>query len=337
MNIAKNHSLKQLNTFGIEAHAEQFATIHSPDELVRLIQHRSLPIFILGGGSNLLLCDDLPWLVVHNQIKGIEIIRRFKNRVWVKIGGGENWHQFVLWALKNGLGGVENLSLIPGTVGASPVQNIGAYGVEIQDVFIRLEAIDLKTGKRKTFSKKACEFGYRASVFKSIYKGAYCITSVTLSLTSQHHKLHTSYGAIREELTKNNVPNPGIADISRAVIAIRSSKLPDPAELGNSGSFFKNPVVSQSHFAQIQASYPDMPFYRIDAESVKIPAAWLIQTCGWKGKRIGAVGSHHIQPLVLVNHGGASGREVKQFAMDLIASIEKKFGITLVPEVNLLP
>ena len=335
--ITKNHPLDQLNTFGIAGTASAFCEVSSESELLEAIQNAPLPIYTLGGGSNMLITKDLPWFVIHNCIMGKEVIRKFKNRAWVKIGGGENWHEVVQWTLSQDLGGIENLSLIPGTAGAAPVQNIGAYGVELKDVFVRLEAIHLQTGKKRTFNRTDCGFGYRDSVFKNELKGTYFITSVTLSLSLPPHRIKTSYGAIRAQLESAGVKSPTIQDVSKAVIAIRSSKLPDPAQIGNSGSFFKNPVVSASFFEALKERFPEAPSYVLPDDNVKVPAAWLIQSCGWKGKQKGRVGSYKNQPLVLVNHGGASGQELLDFAMEIIASVKSRFGIQLEPEVNILP
>jgi UDP-N-acetylmuramate dehydrogenase len=266
---------------------------------------------------------------------GQELSRRFSKSVYVRAGGGENWHDFVLWTIQNGWGGLENLSLIPGTVGAAPIQNIGAYGVELRDVFHQLKALDLQTGKLKTFRHKDCQFGYRDSIFKRELRGRYFITEVTFKL-SLFPKLNISYGAIRQELAAKNITNPGIRDVSNAVIAIRSSKLPDPAKIGNSGSFFKNPEFSNRVFTKIQKLYPDMPFYPVSEERTKIPAGWLIEQCGWKGKRVGETGCHKDQALVLVNYGKASGLEVWQHAVRVMESVKERFGISLEPEVNVM-
>jgi UDP-N-acetylmuramate dehydrogenase len=291
---------------------------------------------ILGGGSNLLLTKDVAGLVLHNAIQGIEIVRKFNNKVWVKVGSGVVWHEFVLWAVKNGLGGVENLSLIPGTVGASPVQNIGAYGVEIKDVFVKLEAVALETGKVQVFNKAQCQFGYRDSYFKKEGKGKYCITSVIFSLTQQNHRLHLSYGDITRTLEQMQVTKPGIAYISAAIIQIRSSKLPDPAKIGNCGSFFKNPEVDRSVLEAIKVNYPNVVSYDLPNGKVKIPAGWLIEQCGWKGKRVGNTGAYEKQALVLVNYGGATGAEVKALAYAIIDSVKTKFGVNLEAEVNIM-
>lgn len=329
-------SLLLYNTFGIEAYAQYYERIEHIADLQKALKTGIQPLMILGGGSNLLLTKDIEGLVLHNAIQGIEIVRKFKHKVWVKVGGGVVWHAFVLWAVKNGLGGVENLSLIPGTVGASPVQNIGAYGVEIKDVFVKLEAVSLETGKVQVFNKAQCQFGYRDSYFKKEGKGKYCITSVTFSLTQQNHRLHLSYGDITRTLEQMQVTKHGIAEISAAIIQIRSSKLPDPAKIGNCGSFFKNPEVDRNVLESIQVHYPNVVSYDLPNGKVKIPAGWLIEQCGWKGKRVGNTGAYEKQALVLVNYGGATGAEVKALAYAIIDSVKTKFGVNLEAEVNIL-
>lgn len=337
MHIAENFSLQPFNTFGLDAKADHYAAAGSVSELQALLRSGIQPVRILGGGSNVLLTGDLPGLTIRNTMRGIEIVRRFKNKVWVKAGAGENWHDLVLWTLFKNLGGLENLSLIPGTVGASPVQNIGAYGVELKDVFVSLEAVELAGGAIRKFNKKDCRFGYRDSVFKGALKGRYCITSVTFSLTTHHHRLHLDYGDIRRQLETLGIQSPGIADISKAVIAIRSSKLPDPAKIGNSGSFFKNPELDAAVLERIRQTHPNVPHFPLPDGRVKIPAGWLIEQCGWKGKRVGNTGSYEKQALVLVNHGGATGAEVKALAFAIIESVKQQFQVHLEPEVNLWP
>ena len=336
MEFQHNFSLKNHNTFGIDAKAELFASVSSLKELQAVLRQRIQPILVLGGGSNLLLTQDVRGLVLKNDIQGIQVIRGFKNKVWVEVGGGVGWHEFVTWAVENDYGGVENLSLIPGTVGAAPVQNIGAYGVELKDVFVRLSAVSLETGVSKTFSNKQCQFGYRDSIFKREAKGQYCISSVVFSLTKHQHQLNLSYGDILKTLESNDVQQPTSQDISQAVVQIRRSKLPDPAQIGNCGSFFKNPETGRSVLERIQQEYPQMPHYDLPDGRVKIPAGWLIEQCGWKGKRVGNTGSYEKQALVLVNYGGATGAEVQQLAWDIIASVEARFGIRLEAEVNMI-
>jgi UDP-N-acetylmuramate dehydrogenase len=336
MKIRKNVSLLPYNTFGISAQAAYFAEVHNLNDLLPALRSGIRPVFVLGGGSNVLFTRDPEGLVLKNSIRGIEVVRRFKNKIWLKIGSGEVWHDFVLWAVQNGYGGVENLSLIPGSMGAAPVQNIGAYGVEFKDVFVGLRAIELATGKLRHFSRADCLFGYRDSFFKKDGKGKYCITSVTLSLTTNNHRINISYGDLRKTLEDSGISQPTIADVSRAVIHIRSSKLPDPAKIGNCGSFFKNPETDRAVLERIRLTHPQAPHFDLPDGRVKIPAGWLIEQCGWKGKRVGNTGCYEKQALVLVNHGGATGEEVKNLAFAIIDSVEKKFGLRLEPEVNIL-
>lgn len=336
MVILKHYSLIKYNTFGLAAKAENLIKVKSIAHLKAALKLDYQPIFLLGGGSNMLLTKDINGLVLKNEIKGIEIIKENKDSVIIKVGGGENWHQLVLWSIKNNYGGIENLSLIPGTVGASPIQNIGAYGVELKDVFEKLEAISLDTKRKKTFNKADCQFGYRESIFKKKLKGKYFISTVYLKLSKGKHQLHKEYGAIKNTLVEKGIDQPTIKDISDAVIAIRSSKLPDPAELGNSGSFFKNPEISSSHFEKLAKGFPNIVYYDLPNGKVKVPAGWLIEQCGWKGKKIGNTGAHAKQALVLVNYGGATGTEVKNVAYQIIDSVKEKFGISLNPEVNII-
>ena len=287
MQIQKNISLKNYNTFGIEVKAKQFIEINSSDELHALIAVTK-EFFILSGGSNLLLTKDIEKLVIHLNTKGIEILTEMQNEneVFVKVSAGENWHEFVVWCINHNFGGIENMSLIPGNVGTSPIQNIGAYGIELKDTMYELEALEIATGELKSFSNAQCEFGYRNSVFKNKLKGKLIITYVTFKLSTKKHQLNSSYGAIQLELEKNNVANPTIKDISNAVVAIRQSKLPDPKVLGNSGSFFKNPVILKHQFRQLQHKFPEVPHYVVSETEVKVPAGWLVEQCGFKGKRL---------------------------------------------------
>lgn len=332
--ISHNVSLKTHNTFGINAKAQSFIEVFSVDELTAVLHENNEPIFILGGGSNLLLRKDVEGLIIKNQIFGKRIIEETDNHVLVEIGGGENWHEFVLWTLKNGWSGVENLSLIPGTVGASPIQNIGAYGVELKDVFESLQALDLQILEAVIFSKEDCKFGYRDSIFKRDLKGKMFITKVNFQL-SKKHKTNIAYGAIQEVLNQKNIQNPTPKDVSNAVIEIRQSKLPDPAKLGNSGSFFKNPEIEKEQFLEVQKRFPNIVSYPLENGQIKVPAGWLIEQAGWKGKRIGDCGSHAKQALVLVNYGAATGAEIWGLAMSIQASVFKKFGIKITPEVNI--
>ncbi|MFN0176641.1 MAG: UDP-N-acetylmuramate dehydrogenase [Saprospiraceae bacterium] len=337
MKILQNVPLLPYNTFGLDVKARHFAECSSVDDLREALRTGIQPVFLLGGGSNVLITQDVQGLVLKNNLRGINVIREFKNKVWVEVGGGEVWHEFVLWAVAQGYGGVENLSLIPGTVGAAPIQNIGAYGVELKDVFVRLEALELASGKLKTFNHSACGFGYRDSVFKREEKGKWCITSVVFSLRKSPHKLNTSYGDISKTLETNGISTPSIADISRSVVQIRTSKLPDPAKIGNCGSFFKNPETDRSVLERILATHPQAPHFPLPDGRVKIPAGWLIEQCGWKGKRVGNTGCYERQALVLVNYGGATGAEVKNLANAIIESVEKAFGVRLEAEVNIWP
>ncbi|MCP3929083.1 MAG: UDP-N-acetylmuramate dehydrogenase [Bacteroidetes bacterium] len=336
MEFHKNYSLKPFNSFGIDVEAEAFIEVNRIDDLREiLLKYRGRKKYILGGGSNVLFTKDFDGLVIRNNIKGIKIERDYKNLCWVSAMGGENWHDFVLWSLQRKLGGLENLSLIPGTVGAAPIQNIGAYGVELKDVFIHLEAMDLSTGNVHIFKKDECEFGYRSSVFKNSEKGKFFITKVFFRL-SQNPSIHVKYGAIQTTLKEMGIDNPGIEDVSNAVIKIRESKLPDPEKIGNAGSFFKNPEISIGTFDRIKALYPEMPHYPLPNDRVKIPAGWLIEKCGWKGKRIGDAGCHIRQALILVNYGNASGQEIISFSKTIQKSVKEKFGIQLSREVNMV-
>ena len=317
----------------MDVKAACFIAIQSDTQLQQLLAHQKGPYFILGGGSNMLLTKDVNAMVLKNEIRERAIIREFKHSVYVAAGGGEDWHQFVLWCIGKGLGGIENLSLIPGTLGAAPIQNIGAYGVELKDVFHELEAVNLKTGQLEKFRNKDCNFGYRESIFKRKLKGKYFITRVILKL-SKTPKVNVSYGAIRQTLADMKVKKPTIKSVSKAVIYIRSTKLPDPAKIGNSGSFFKNPEISARQFKQLQKAYPQVPHYPLPNGRIKVPAGWLIEQCGWKGKRIGDAGCHEKQALVLVNHNKAKGKDILKLSEKIQASVKKTFDVVLVREVN---
>lgn len=337
MQIQHNFSLKKHNTFGIEAKAKEFVAIHSVDELKEVLSENiSKKKFILGGGSNMLLTKDIDALVIHIDIKGIQIVKETEDFVWVKANAGENWHEFVLWNIEHNFGGLENMSLIPGNVGTTPVQNIGAYGVEIKDNFISCEAVNIETQEIKTFHKEDCNFGYRESIFKHEAKDKFIITSVIYKLTKNNHKINTSYGDILKELEKNNITVPTIKDVSNAVIAIRQSKLPDPKELGNSGSFFKNPIISREHFEKVKALFPEVRHYDVSADEVKVPAGWLIEQAGFKGFRIGDAGVHKNQALVLVNYGNASGQEILNLSKEIQKTILDKYTIAIEAEVNVI-
>lgn len=335
MQIQQNISLQPYNTFGIDVKAKQFVAVRSIEELKQLLQEQK-DFFILGGGSNLLLTKDIDKLVVHIAFKGLEIVEENENNVIVKAAAGENWHQFVLWCIDHNFGGIENMSLIPGNVGTAPIQNIGAYGVELKDTCVKVETIEIETAKTKTFTNVDCAFGYRNSVFKNDLKGKHIITNVFFRLTKNKHELNSSYGAIQSELKKNEILTPTIKNISDAVIAIRQSKLPDPAVLGNSGSFFKNPVISLVEFEKLQEKFPDAPHYKVSATEIKVPAGWLVEQCGFKGKRIGNTGSHKNQALVLVNYGNAKGKEVFDLSKLIQKTVMGKFGIAIEAEVNII-
>ncbi len=337
MNIQHNISLKKYNTFGIEVKAKEFVAVHSVSELKTILQeNKSNAKFILGGGSNMLLTKDIDALVIHIDLKGKKILKANDDFVWVESMAGENWHEFVLWTIDQNIGGLENMSLIPGNVGTTPVQNIGAYGTEIKDTFISCEAINIATQEMKTFSTEECHFGYRESIFKHAVKDQFIITSVVFKLTKRNHKINTSYGDITKELEKQNVISPTLKDVSNAVIAIRHSKLPDPKELGNSGSFFKNPIITKTEFEKIHVLHPEMPHYIVSETEVKVPAGWLIEKAGFKGKRFGDAGIHKNQALVLVNYGHATGEEILNVSKDIQAKILKEFGIAIEAEVNVI-
>jgi len=334
--IKKFIDLKNYNTFGISSICNEFAAFNSHDEIVTILkQKESKEILILGGGSNILLTSDFNGIVLKNEFSGIELISETESHVVVKCGAGENWHSFVLAMVDKNYAGIENLSLIPGSVGASPMQNIGAYGVEIKDVFHRLEAFHIPTGEKHLFDAQDCKFGYRESIFKNTLKNQYIITSVSLKL-SKIGKVNSSYGAIESELEKMKVTQPTIRDISNAVISIRSSKLPDPSKIGNAGSFFKNPLIEKSLLDNILETYPDVPNYPAGIEYAKIAAGWLIEKCGWKGKKMGNCGVHALQALVLVNHGGSTGREILNLSEKIIEDVKNNFGIVLEREVNII-
>ncbi len=337
MEIQSNFSLKKHNTFGIEASAKQFVAVHSTAELKTILEeNKNEKKFILGGGSNMLLTKDIDALVIHIDLKGKKIIKEDDDFVWVESQAGEVWHDFVLWTIENNFGGLENMSLIPGNVGTTPVQNIGAYGTEIKDTFVSCEAINIATLEMKTFDNAECNFGYRESIFKNEVKDQYIITSVIFKLTKRNHKINTSYGDILAELAKNSITEPTLKDVSNAVIAIRQSKLPDPKELGNSGSFFKNPIVLKSDFEKIHQKFPEMKFYEVSETEVKVPAGWLIEQAGFKGKRFGDAGVHKNQALVLVNYGNATGQEILAVSKEVQKTVFEKFGIKIEAEVNVI-
>ncbi len=334
--IQQNISLKKYNTFGLDVTAKQFITIHNVDELKKAIQiFPTKDFFVLGGGSNMLLTNDIAIPVLQLNLKGLRVIKQTDDYVWVEAAASEVWHNFVIWTIEHNFGGLENLSLIPGHVGTTPVQNIGAYGVEIKDTMISCKALNINTLEIKEFSNEDCQFGYRESIFKKELKNQYIILSVIFKLTKQNHVLHTDYGVILNELEKQHIVTPTIKDVSTAVISIRNSKLPDPAKIGNSGSFFKNPIVSTIAFEKIQKSYPNIPHYIINENEVKIPAGWLIETTGFKGYRIGDAGVHNKQALVLVNYGNAKGIEIKKLSESIQKEVFNIFNIHLEAEVNI--
>ncbi len=335
MQIRENYSLKALNTFGLEASARYFCSLHKLGGLRTVIQwaqeHPGLPVMFLGGGSNLLFVDDFPGLVVHVRMKDREILGQDNNYVYVRAAAGENWHEFVRWTIERGFAGLENLSLIPGTVGAAPMQNIGAYGVELKDCFYELQAIDWRTAELREFSLDECRFGYRDSYFKSVEPGRWLIVTVVFRLPL-NPQWKTDYAGVREQLEGKELDARTISD---AIINIRQSKLPDPVQIGNAGSFFKNPVITQEHWDVLRGQFPTIPGWAQDG-GVKTSAGWLIDQCGWKGRREGDAGTYDKHALVLVNHGQATGLEVWRFAQDIIVSVEEKFGVTLEPEPRVI-
>ncbi|MET0635288.1 MAG: UDP-N-acetylmuramate dehydrogenase [Chitinophagaceae bacterium] len=342
MQVQENFSLKDYNSFGITANARYFSAIRSITELQEVLAwHRRQPALILGGGSNILLTKDVDGLVIRNEMKGISKVQEDDNAVYLKSGAGENWHSLVQYTINNDLGGLENLSLIPGNVGASPMQNIGAYGVELKDVFHELTAFNLEEKTNYIFRTKDCAFGYRDSVFKNKYKGQFLITDVTFRL-SKKPVFHIEYGAIRKELESMGITEPGLRTISQAIINIRTSKLPDPKQIGNAGSFFKNPSVTREQFDLLKSSWPELVGYVNDDGSVKLAAGWLIEHSGpvegisWKGYREGDAGVHIAQALVLVNHGAATGEEIFNLSTRIMESVNEKFGVQLEREVNIL-
>ncbi|SDR95854.1 UDP-N-acetylmuramate dehydrogenase [Formosa sp. Hel1_31_208] len=337
MHFLQNISLKSFNTFAIDVKAKHFVSVHSIDDLISIYKLDTYPDkFILGGGSNMLLTKDIEALVIHLNLKGISVKSLLNNQVLVECLAGENWHEFVLWTLDQDFGGLENLSLIPGNVGTSPIQNIGAYGVELKDSFHSCTALNLETLELETFSNKECAFDYRNSIFKQHAKGKYIIVSVVFKLTTNNHNLNTNYGAIKTELEKMSVRQPSIHDISKAVIAIRERKLPNPKEIGNSGSFFKNPIIKRAQLEELQVNFPDIPHYVISNEEIKVPAGWLIEQAGFKGKTFGNYGVHKKQALVLVNYGGAKGDDILKLSQLIQETVSRIFNIHLEAEVNII-
>lgn len=336
MQIQQNISLKQFNTFGIDVSARYFSAFKNDDELAELLTPNSqIKTLVLGGGSNILFTKNFDGIVLKNDIKGVELIKEDMHYLYVKAGAGENWHQFVQYCLQRNWQGIENLSMIPGNVGASPMQNIGAYGVELKDVFYELEAFHIKERKVRAFSVNDCAFGYRESVFKNKFKDQFVILNVTFRL-NKVPKYNTSYGAIEEELAQMGVNEITAKNISLAVMNIRSSKLPDPAKIGNAGSFFKNPYVTAARFDELKRNFPSIVGHVNADNTVKLAAAWLIEECGWKGFRKGDAGCHAQQALVLVNYGNANGKEIYDLSQEILHSVQKKFGLRLETEVNVV-
>jgi UDP-N-acetylmuramate dehydrogenase len=334
-----NISLRPFNSFGIEATAAHFSSVKSVAELQQLLAtapFQDKKAIIIGGGSNILIIKNPERPVIKIDIKGKEIIKEDEAGLQLRVGAGENWHELVLYCLENNWGGLENLSLIPGTVGAAPMQNIGAYGVEIKELVEEVEALMLADLTSKTFTNAHCKFGYRESIFKHDLKGQCIITHVVLRLTKTNHRYNTSYGAIKDLLEADFKGEINLRNISNAVIKIRESKLPDPAKTGNAGSFFKNPEIKEEQFKALKKQFPSMPGYLVLPGLMKVPAAWLIESCGWKGKRFGDAGVHDKQALVIVNHGNASGAEIIELAKKIQESVHEKFQINLNPEVNII-
>ncbi len=337
--MQENFSLKPFNTFGVEAKAKYFVEVNTVEELIETLKHshtQTLPLLFLGGGSNILFTKDFDGLAIQLNLKGISEEFLNENEVLVTAKAGENWHEFVMFCLNKNYGGLENLSLIPGNVGTSPMQNIGAYGTEIKDHFVSCKILNLQTLEIETFDLEKCRFGYRDSIFKQEGKNKYVILEVSFKLTTQNHTIKTEYGAIKSELENLGITNPTIQDVSKAVINIRQSKLPDPKKIGNAGSFFKNPTIPLAQFEDIKLKFDNIQGYP-NGNFVKVPAGWLIEQCGWKGRQIGNVASHQLQSLVIINAtGNASGKEIFDFSGLIIDSVKEKFGIELEREVNIL-
>jgi UDP-N-acetylmuramate dehydrogenase len=331
--------LKPYNTFGLHARARYFIALRSIEQLKAVLQssvYQNNKYLILGGGSNILLTQDFDGLVLVNQLKGINILHEADDQITLSVASGEDWHSLVMHCVQNNWGGIENLALIPGTVGAAPMQNIGAYGVEVKDVIDQVQGIELASGNEMTFSNAACSFGYRESIFKHALKEKIFISSVTLTLTKKKHRLRMDYGAIQDTLKAMGVEAPAIQTIAQAVMSIRQSKLPDPRITGNSGSFFKNPTITVEHYELLLEQFPTMPGYRIENQFVKIPAGWMIESCGWKGKKLKHAGVHHQQALVIINDGEATGEEILALSRAIQDDVFKKFSIHLTPEVNII-
>ena len=338
IHIENNMSLLHYNTFGIDVKARFFCKINTIPQLQELIQssqYGERQRLMLGGGSNILFTRDFPGLIIKMEVTGIDVVSEEEERITIQAGAGESWHDLVMHCVQRDWGGIENLSLIPGTVGAAPIQNIGAYGVEIASLIEKVEGIDSSTGTLQSFNKDECRFEYRESTFKVELKEKIFISSVTLSLSKKNHHFNIQYGAIRETLKQHHVHDVTVKAVSDAVIRIRQSKLPDPAMIGNAGSFFKNPTITTEHFRKLQNAYPSIPSYPSDNHKVKVPAAWLIEQCGWKGKQVNNIGVHPLHALVIVNYGGGTGAEILHLAMQIKSSVKEKFDVSLTPEVNI--
>tara|TARA_B110001454_G_C12720716_1_gene434565 strand:+ start:214 stop:1230 length:1017 start_codon:yes stop_codon:yes gene_type:complete len=338
MNVIENYPLIKLNTFGIDVNAKYFTSINTVNELIEIKKSEKFKdheLLILGGGSNILFTKDFNGLVILNNIKGKEIVDQNEDSIILKIGAGENWHELVMYCVDNGWGGIENLSLIPGNTGTAPMQNIGAYGVEIKETFVELEALEISSGKIVKFSNSECEFGYRESVFKNKMKNKYIILNITLEL-NKNPILNINYGDVKAILETKKIETPTIKDVSNAIISIRQRKLPDPKKIGNSGSFFKNPIIDINLLKLIEGKYPNVVSYKINENKFKIAAGWMIEKAGWKGKKFNNFGVHENQALVLVNYGLANGKEIFNLSEKIILDIKEKFGITLEREVNII-
>lgn len=337
MKVQENISLKPYNSFGIDVAASHFLEIDSVESLQQILKEDGFPPpFVLSGGSNLLLTGPLEALVLFINIRGKKVVKQNNREVVIRAMAGENWHELVLWTLEKGFGGLENLALIPGKAGTAPIQNIGAYGVELKDVFVACEAVEIASGNLRRFEEEDCKFSYRDSLFKGPEKGNYIIVSLELRLTRKEHEVSTSYGDIENELQDIGISDPTPMDIARAVIAIRQRKLPDPANLGNSGSFFKNPVIPHDQYQKLKQAIPEIPGYAQNGGGFKVPAGWLIEKCGFKGFRSGDAGVHDKQALVLVNYGNASGKEILDLAINIQQAVFDKYGIELQAEVNII-
>ncbi|MCL4118520.1 UNVERIFIED_CONTAM: hypothetical protein GTU68_048911 [Idotea baltica] len=339
VNIFENYNLSSYNTFGVDSNAKFFTTINNYKcfcQLIKETSYKNAPKLVLGGGSNLIFSSKIyNGFVISNKVRGINVLSETKNEIILKVGGGENWHGLVCYTLENGWRGLENLSLIPGSVGAAPIQNIGAYGIELKDVFESLEAWDLQTGEIRIFTKEECQFGYRNSIFKQQLRGQYFIASVIFKL-NQTKALNTNYGAIEAELNAQKITQARAKDVSKTIIKIRESKLPNPSKIGNVGSFFKNPIINEKQFLALKEKFADLKFYELANKEYKIPAAWLIEQCGLKGIQLGNVGVSENHALILINCGKAKGEEVVTLAKKIQNDVFNKFAISLEAEANIV-